>query len=196
MKNCKDFYNDSAKFWADNWYQNDNMLPYLKHLLKYIGKDNPKILDLGCGAGYESMRLKKLGASVIGIDFSEKELEIARERNTGINFYERDILLSYKDLGRFDGIICVGVIVHFNDKELKQVFKNMLEVLNKNGYLLLVFKEGNDYKKTSIYNNTEYDRNFIYHTRENILIAMNAEFEYVQELETTDTWKYLIYRKK
>lgn len=82
MKNCKDFYNDTAQMWADNWYGNESLLPYLKKFLNFINKDNPKILDLGCGAGYESMRLKYLGAKVVGIDFSEKELEIAREKKS------------------------------------------------------------------------------------------------------------------
>ena len=196
MKNCKDFYNDTAQMWADNWYGNESLLPYLKKFLNFINKDNPKILDLGCGAGYESMRLKNLGAKVVGIDFSEKELEIAREKNPNIDFFERNILMSYKDLGKFDGIVCIGVIIHFKDDELKQVFKNMAEVLNKNGYLLLVFREGTEYKHTSNYNNIEYDRNFIYHMRENILTAMNNEFEYICELPANDTWKYLIYKKK
>ena len=111
--------------WADNWYGNETLLPYLKKFLNFINKDNPKILDLGCGAGYESMRLKNLGAKVVGIDFSEKELEIAREKNPDIDFFERNILKSYKDLGKFDGVVCIGVIIHFKDDELKQVFKNM-----------------------------------------------------------------------
>lgn len=196
MKNCKDFYNDSAQMWADNWYNNNTLLPYLKKFFNYIKKDSPKILDLGCGAGYESMRLKNLGAKVVGIDFSEKELEIARERNPDIDFFERDILKPYKDLGKFDGVICIGVVVHFKGNELKQVFKNMAEVLNSAGYLLLVFREGTEYKSTSIYNDTEYDRNFVYHTREDILTAMDNEFEWVCELPANDTWKYMIYKKK
>ncbi len=196
MKTCKDFYNDSAQLWADNWYENETLLPYLKSFLKHIEKENPKILDLGCGAGYESMRLKKLGANVVGLDFSEKELEIARKKNPDIPFYERDALLSFKDLGNFDGVVCIGVIVHFTIEQLKKLFKNIIEVLNPNGYLLLVFKEGTTYRKTSTFNNVEYNRNFIYHTRDNILKAMDNAFEFYKELPSNDDgWRYLIYRK-
>ena len=40
----------------------------------------PRILDAGCGAGYESMRLASLGAEVIGIDISEESFNIARKK--------------------------------------------------------------------------------------------------------------------
>ena len=196
MKGCKEFYNDSAKLWADNWYENNSLLPYLKALINYTNIKHPKILDLGCGAGYESMRLKNLGANVVGIDFSEKELEIAKERNPDIPFYERDILNSYKDLGKFDGIACIGVIVHFKGDGLKTIFKNMCEVLKKNGILLLVYKEGNDYRPTSVYNGEEYERNFVYHTKENIIQAMNNSFTFEEDLNADDGWKYLIFKKR
>lgn len=196
MKDCKDFYNDSAQLWADNWYENNSLLPYLKALINYTNKKHPKILDLGCGAGYESMRLNSLGADVIGIDFSEKELEIAKNRNPNVKFFERDILQSYKDLGKFDGIACIGVIVHFKGAKLKKIFKNMCEVLNKDGVLLLVFKEGKGYHSTSVYNGQEYERNFVYHTKENLISVMNDEFYFVEDLISNDDWKYFIFKKK
>ena len=68
MKGIIDFYDDSAKSWADEWYENEMLLPYLKKFLNAIKKSQPRILDLCCGAGYESMRLKNLGASVVGAD--------------------------------------------------------------------------------------------------------------------------------
>jgi len=40
---------------------------------------NAKVLDLCCGAGYESMRLKTLGVSVIGADLSEKYFKFIKE---------------------------------------------------------------------------------------------------------------------
>lgn len=195
MKSCKDFYNDSAQMWADNWYGNDKLLSYLKSFMKHINKNKPRILDLCCGAGYESMRLKNLGAEVVGLDYSEKELDIAREKNPDIKFHERDMLASYKDLGFFDGIACIAGIVHLEESELEKAFKNMAEVLKIGGYLLLVFREGTEVKNTTIYNEVEYNRNFVYHLREKVFEAMKGSFEFVEELTPQDTWKYLIYKR-
>jgi len=195
MKSCKDFYNDSAEMWAENWYNNDTLLPYLTTLIQYISKEKPRILDLCCGAGYDSMRLKKLGADVVGLDYSEKELEIAKQKNPNIKFYERDMLNSYNDLGEFDGIICVAGIVHLEGKQLKLAFKNMAEVLKTDGYLLLVFREGEKVKHTAIYNGVEYERNFVYHKQEEIIKAMDNKFVITQQLKSNDSWTYIIYKK-
>lgn len=196
MKGCIDFYNDSAEMWANNWYNNDTLLPFLNKLLKYLNKDTPRILDLCCGAGYESMRLKNLGAKVVGIDLSDKSLEIAKQKNPDINFYKRDMLDSYVDLGNFDGITCIAGIVHLQDMQLELAFKNMYEVLNNNGYLLLVFREGSGIKETTEYNNEIYNRNFVYHSKEELDKYIHNYFDFVEDVKSNDDWKYYIYKKK
>jgi 2-polyprenyl-3-methyl-5-hydroxy-6-metoxy-1,4-benzoquinol methylase len=42
--------------------------------------DGKTVLDLGCGAGENSVLLARLGATVTGIDISPKAIEVARER--------------------------------------------------------------------------------------------------------------------
>ena len=77
IKGIKDYYNVTADIWAEDWYPNETMLPLLKKFISLFPQ-NPQILDAGCGAGYESMRLFNLGAEMVGIDISEKSIEIAR----------------------------------------------------------------------------------------------------------------------
>lgn len=196
MKNCIDFYNDSAEVWANNWYNDETLLPYLKSFLKYVNKSNPRILDLCCGAGYESMRLKRLGAEVVGADLSVKSLEIARKKNPDIEFFEKDMLKSYSDLGMFDGIACIAGIVHVDEGQLDMVFKNMYEVLNNNGYLLLVFRDGVGTKEIAEYNNVKYRRNFIFHKKDEVDKYIIKYFDFIEELKSDSDWKYLIYKKK
>ena len=71
----------------------------------------------------------------------------------------------------------------------------MADVLKPDGCLLLVFREGTEIIQTTTYNDVEYNRNFVYHSRENILKAMNGNFEFVEELQSFDTWKYLFYKR-
>ncbi len=196
MKNCKDFYNDSAQMWAENWYSNESMIPFLKTFLGYVNKKSPRILDLCCGAGYESMRLKNLGADVVGLDFSDKELEIAKQKNPNIQFVLGDMLESYKYLGMFDGVACIAGIIHIEKSQLNLTFRNIAEVLKKGGYLLLVYREGDEAKQYSTYNGIEYERNFIYHKSKDILNAMDSNFEFVKTLESNDKWKYVIYKRR
>ena|GEM_PF-3107443 len=49
-------------------------------------------MDLCYGVGYEFQRLHTCGYDVVGIDFSEESLRIAREKNPAITFYYDDLL--------------------------------------------------------------------------------------------------------
>lgn len=85
MKGIKDFYNKTASEWAKKWYEDESMVPYLMKFINYL-PPNPRVLDLCCGAGYESMRLENLGAEVTGLDFSEESIKFAKKLNPHIKF--------------------------------------------------------------------------------------------------------------
>jgi len=62
---------------------NPNLLSSFVYCYKILGENckNKVVLDYGCGNGIHSVPLAKMGAKkVIGIDLSEKSLEIAREK--------------------------------------------------------------------------------------------------------------------
>jgi len=196
MKNCIDFYDDSCEAWADNWYNNETLMPYLKKFLNHINKKTPRVLDLCCGAGYESMRLHNLGAQVVGTDLSKKSIELASKRNPNIEFYQKDMLKSYADLGTFDGITCIAGIVHLDENQLELAFKNMHEVMNPKGYLLLVFRDGDGVRETAEYNNVVYNRHFVFHKKQELDKYTSKYFDFVEEIKSIDDWRYYIYRKK
>ena len=196
MKSCVDFYDDSAEEWAKEWYNNETMLPFLQKFLSLVDKKKPRILDLCCGAGYDSMRLAKLGADVVGVDLSEKSLEIARKKNPDIPFYKKDMRVPFPELGKFDGILCCGGIIHLEESELEGAFNNMAEVLKKGGYLLLVFKDGSSRKDITMYNGVEYARNSIPYTKAEILQHME-HLVFIEDLTPDDgVWKFCVYKRK
>lgn len=51
----------------------------------FDGQEAPRILDLGCGTGTQSLFLALLGAEVVGIDLDDNSLEIFKKRKL---FYE------------------------------------------------------------------------------------------------------------
>lgn len=194
MKDLIDFYDDSATEWEKNWYDNETLLPYLKEFMKLL-PDSPRVLDLCCGAGYESMRLKNLGANVVGVDLSEKSLEIARRRNPKIPFYKRNMLTSYSDLGEFDGIACIAGIVHIWEEDLVTAFTNMYEVVKDGGYIFIVVKDGDEIKETSEFNGVTYARNFIQYTLDKLCNKTENLFKFIKELESEDKWRFYIFKK-
>ncbi|MDF2589361.1 MAG: Methyltransferase type 12 [Anaerocolumna sp.] len=65
----------------------DEWTEYLTNLLKEYGIASGLILELGCGTGNVTRRLADKGYDMIGIDYSEEMLEIAREQEFN-NYYE------------------------------------------------------------------------------------------------------------
>ena len=85
MGDVERFYDLTAERTAREWYPNDILLPTQRELMALL-PPRPRVLDLGCGPGYEAMRLHSLGADVTGVDISSESVRIAQERNPACRF--------------------------------------------------------------------------------------------------------------
>ena len=89
--------------------------------------DGVNCLDIGCGGGILSEKLKRLGAKVTGIDASKSSIDIAREHakksRLEINYkcITTSKLLEIKEekfLHKFDLVIASEVIEHVNNRKI------------------------------------------------------------------------------
>lgn len=76
-----------------------------------------RILDLGCGAGRDTLCLAESGVQVIGLDASRSGLALARQRAAAspgqLSWVEGDARrLPFPD-GSFDGVYCFGLLHEF-----------------------------------------------------------------------------------
>ena len=66
---------------------------------------NSRVIDFGCGPGLYTSRLARLGADVVGVDFSSRSIEYAREtarrESLGVKYIEADYL-DFEPDGSFD----------------------------------------------------------------------------------------------
>lgn len=95
-----------------------------------------KILDLGCGEGYNSRIMARKGAKVIGVDFSKKMIafavELEKKERLGIDYYVLDAcnLHIFKN-NTFDIVVC---FMTFQDIEnYRDAIKEIYRVLRKHG---------------------------------------------------------------
>lgn len=97
-----------------------------------------KVLDAGCGQGYFSNILSKKGAEVLGIDYSEKLIEIAKDKyfseSTKFEVHDLKNPLPFKN-SRFDCILCNMVLMDFDP--IEPTLNEFYRVLSKNGSLVL-----------------------------------------------------------
>jgi len=111
--------------------ERNNYLFKIIHSLK--GKK--KILDAGCGFGANAVYAALLGHKVIGLDFSEKNLHLAKEyakiNGVKLALIKSDVRsMPFKNKS-FDVIISGGVIEHFPETE--KAIKEHARVLKKGG---------------------------------------------------------------
>jgi len=97
-----------------------------------------KILDLGCGNGRFFELLKDKDINYIGVDFSEKLIEIAKKKYPKVKFQVTDALNLPFPNNYFDRIYSIAVLHHIPSKEFKRQFlKEARRVLKPNGLLIL-----------------------------------------------------------
>lgn len=179
----KRFYNTLAEKTADEWYNINILVPTIEDFLSLL-PDNPMVLDLGCGPGYESMRMKARGARVLGIDFCEDNIRIARERCPQCRFELMDFRQLDNRYGTFDGIFASASIIHVRPEELNELMHRLSEVLNKKGYLIVMVWEGEGQKDggVTLEDGTRLNRSIYLYSKEAITkAAEKAGMSFVRE---------------
>ena len=145
-----------SKIAAEWWNPNGKFKPLHKFnpvRIKYI-KDNIikkfnlnssnkplktiNILDIGCGGGLLSEPMSRLGANVVGIDDSKKNIEVAKfhakKNKLRINYIcaSPEILKIQK---KFDVILSMEIVEHVED--INFFIKKSSELLKKNGLMFI-----------------------------------------------------------
>lgn len=108
---------------------------FRKALVKLLPPCPKDIIDLCCGTGEMTNLLKQkyTNANVIGVDFSEKMLDIARRKYPKIKFIKCDVSsLPFKD-NSFD--VCMIAFGLRNVENLQTVIKECHRILKPNGVL-------------------------------------------------------------
>lgn len=113
-----------------------HMLNDLAFLKPYL-KSGQKIADIGCGNGrlVDYLQAEKINTSeYVGIDNSEKLLEIAKKEHHQNTFIEGDFLKLPLDNESIDLLISIRAFHHLPTKKLRlQALEEMKRVLKKNG---------------------------------------------------------------
>jgi ubiquinone/menaquinone biosynthesis C-methylase UbiE len=131
-------WDNAAESWVDfvrkgkDYYRDELNNPAT---FKLIGNVKGRlVLDLACGEGYNARILARKGAKVVGIDFSDKLMQLARteeaKEKLGIDYHIADAAdLSMFPDNHFDLVTCFMALQDINDykravSEVARVLKN------------------------------------------------------------------------
>jgi 2-polyprenyl-6-hydroxyphenyl methylase / 3-demethylubiquinone-9 3-methyltransferase len=116
----------------DNIIKNLNIKPSNKPL------KNIKILDIGCGGGLLSEPMCRLGATVVGIDASKKNIDVAKfhaKKNKLKIDYKVASPEVFKTKLKFDVILNMEIVEHVNDIDF--FIKSSSKLLKTNGIMFI-----------------------------------------------------------
>lgn len=125
-----------------------------RHFYHKITNNNIRFLDFGCGVGLSTeIVLNQLKQNTqyiieaIGVDISDKNLEISRNKIPNAKFQlisENDKL---NDIGLFDLIICNFVLVEMTSNSMLGILKKLKTKLSENGILIVTNPTAKAYRQ-------------------------------------------------
>lgn len=156
----KEFFENRAQKYTEDYpyvttmYQDNNPEltkirdEYEKNMIYHMLKiqSDSKILDIGCGVGRWTELVYKNVLNYLGIDFSDKLLEIARTRVKTIPGKIEFQQLAAQDIennekliikGKFNRFILSGVLLYLNDKDLERCFNGIISLSEFNSIIYI-----------------------------------------------------------
>ena len=119
-------------------YIKNNIISSFKLKNKKKPLKNIRILDIGCGGGLLSEPLSRMGASVVGIDASNKNIEVAKlhAKKSGLNIsYICASPENMQNKTKFDVILNMEIVEHVEDLNL--FLKTCSQLLKKDGLMFV-----------------------------------------------------------
>ena len=109
----------------------------LRKFSKLVPKGS-KVIDLGCGAGVPVAKfLANKGYKVVGIDFAEGMVKLAKKNVPEARFIKIDITKMKFGHNSFDGAVSFYALIHISREKHSEIYKS-LHLILKPGSIILV----------------------------------------------------------
>lgn len=111
-----------------------------------LKKENPKVLEIGCGYGRDAQCILLHTNDYLGFDISKRFIEIAQEKNPTGKFEVADI----EDCvfpENIDIIFSFASLLHTPKETLKKIFSQMHTALTNDGLVRISLKNNDEYRE-------------------------------------------------
>ena len=132
----RDGYNAIANQYLETRTKKSSDVALLDNFSKHLPAD-AKVLDAGCGAGVPVAKILSERFDVTCVDFSEKQIELARMNVPGATFLCQDMTQLDFPAQSFDGICSFYAIIHIPREEHRGLLENFYRMLKRGGVALL-----------------------------------------------------------
>lgn len=115
--------------WYEEFASTTPFVELREHAVSLLGPPTGRCLDLGCGTGLALPVLEAAGWDALGVEVSERQLALARERCA--NVLQADAHELPFDDGSFDAV--VSILTHTDFDDARAVFAEVARVLRHGG---------------------------------------------------------------
>ncbi|HCC05159.1 TPA: hypothetical protein DEP58_02525 [Patescibacteria group bacterium] len=141
-------YNDRAQSWADKFDSSGTRVSDINETFALIQKDSPRVLEIGCGNGRDAQEILKHTYNYLGVDASEKLVELAKQKVPNGQFLVADIE-EYTLPTELDLVFAFASLIHIPKQSLQKIFHTILASLNKGGAFRLSVKYAEEYMEST-----------------------------------------------
>ncbi|MFA5942124.1 MAG: class I SAM-dependent methyltransferase [Candidatus Paceibacterota bacterium] len=181
----KNIFNASFDVYADNYHSVRPGYPValFSDIKEQCGIDgSSRLMEIGAGSGIATIELAKLGCHIVAIEPGARLAAIAREQTSSFKNVEiiEDTFENFRVAEKFDAILAFTAFHWLSEGDK---FKQVSDVLNKSGHLILVWNSffQDDSSVTAEINNAYHeflpdvypDESTVNNVNEGVLLKLN-----------------------
>lgn len=154
-------YDRSADLFTESIAKLSNYHHTYNFLIERLNEGDT-ILDLACGPAQISKYINdQVRINVVGVDLSEKMLELAKKNIPEGVFYKHTIQ-DFQSINKFDSVILGFGVPYLDNEQTSECIRNAVSLINNGKYLYISFMhgDGKGYEKTSFGGDNQF---FIYY---------------------------------
>jgi SAM-dependent methyltransferase len=134
---------EQKRYWDERWNRVKDEYPdawarrrgaAVLGTLYSLSLQRPRILDMGCGTGWFTEELTRIGEAT-GIELSEAAVSLARSRYPHATFIAGNVLAVALPAAHFDVVVSLEVIAHVEDQN--RYLEQAAHVLKPGGHLVI-----------------------------------------------------------
>jgi SAM-dependent methyltransferase len=141
-------YNNNAKGFSTKFDALSSRVSDIEEAFALVGKDNPNVLEIGCGNGRDAKEILKRTNNYLGIDISSGLILLAEQKVPDARFEVADIE-NFQLPSDLDIVFAFASLIHIPKESLQDVFGRVFIALDKRGVFRISFKSADKYKEVT-----------------------------------------------
>jgi 2-polyprenyl-3-methyl-5-hydroxy-6-metoxy-1,4-benzoquinol methylase len=134
---------EQKQYWDERWNRVKDDYPHawarrrgaaVLGMLGSLSLQRPRILDMGCGIGWFTEELARIGEAT-GVELSEATVSLARSRYPQATFMAGNVLEMALPAAHFDVVVSLEVIAHVEDQD--RYLEQAAHTLKPGGHLVI-----------------------------------------------------------